>query len=121
MNSYPLYAPDGMRVAGATSDHFADMRRSGSAGTPFSTVRERMGVVLPHERHDDGLVHNHAWAVTTAHRPRETGAGYFETAAMPATAGSSPTTRAHAFDRAQLDERYDDGLVHNHHWAVTAE
>ncbi|HEX2943908.1 MAG TPA: hypothetical protein VHO91_22820 [Rhodopila sp.] len=114
MQSTPLYAPDGMRVSGSAP---VDLRR-GSAGAPFSAVRERMDVVLPHDRHDDGLVHAHAWAVTTADRPCDSRTGYFETAVAP-IARSATANPAGSF--AHMDDRYDDGLVHNHDWAVSGK
>jgi hypothetical protein len=91
MRSTPLYAPDGM--AGGEARWF------------------QFEAVHAHERHDDGLVHNHNWAASDH---RETAAPVW----MPAIrtfAGSIETTR---FDD---DDRYDDGLVHNHHWAVSGK
>ncbi|HYZ22116.1 MAG TPA: hypothetical protein VE690_08165 [Rhodopila sp.] len=92
-----LHTPDGMR----TGSH--DLRQGRLAGT-----------VLAHERHDDGLVHNHAWAVTTNDSGGRAEGGYFDAAAMQAQAGRGMDAAV------SMDDRYDDGLVHNHRWAMTA-
>jgi formaldehyde-activating enzyme involved in methanogenesis len=105
MHSQILYAPDGMRMAGATG-----------ASNGKSVASSHMAVVLPHERHDDGLVHNHTWASREAHHRPDVGAGYF---AAPATQVSAAEPMPHAHTGSAAEDRYDDGLVHNHNWAVT--
>lgn len=88
MRSTALYAPDGMTGA---------------------------GMVRVEDRHDDGLVHNHAWAMS----------GKFDTVAkaVPGRMASNASFVAPArVDRSvHADDRYDDGLVHNHHWAVSGQ
>jgi hypothetical protein len=61
------------------------------------------------ERFDDGLVHNHHWAVTADEAyPSHGQSSVIEVSPWES---HSPTAPAH-------DDR-DEGLVHNHHWAVT--
>jgi hypothetical protein len=69
------------------------------------------------ERFDDGLVHNHHWAVTAdeaypSHRPAsENHRGWaFTTTPMQNHEGE-----------IQVFDRHDDGLVHNHDWAVSGK
>lgn len=103
MRSTPLYAPDGMASFGA---------------------------VQAHDRYDDGLVHNHHWAVTAMPDQRDVDAGYFDVGAvavsgrMSSAAGFTSVTSTHqfqAYGAVHADDRYDDGLVHNHEWAVTGK
>ena len=61
MRSQPVYAPDGMGMAGRDPERAAVGL---TASTHDPVLRQLMEVVLPHDRHDDGLVHNHHWAVT---------------------------------------------------------
>jgi isocitrate lyase len=68
---------------------------------------------------------------TATRHQREVGVGYFDAVAMAISGGKSSTTafagstEADQFhDHAgavQAHERHDDGLVHNHEWAVTAK
>jgi hypothetical protein len=82
MRSNTLYAPDGMTGAGRPAQHF-----------------------------DDGLVHNHHWAVTTDEAYPSHGRGFV--IEISPLQSNSPTTPVH--------DNHDDGLVHNHHWAVTGQ
>jgi hypothetical protein len=89
--STPLYAPDGMAGAGRYADRF-----------------------------DDGLVHNHHWAVTAD----EAYPSHSQGSAIEASHGrilarpeASPFQSYRKAPYAQ--DRHDDGLVHNHQWAVT--
>ncbi len=87
--STPLYAPDGM----ANGVRYAD-------------------------RFDDGLVHNHHWAVTADE-------------AYPCHSQENEAARGRAFTEAKAppvqhrgsaayhQDRHDDGLVHNHQWPMT--
>jgi hypothetical protein len=94
MRPTPLYAPDGLISTGRYAEQF-----------------------------DDGLVHNHHWAVTTDeaypclsqdsatksnHR-----IGFVETEVSPFQSHGSSATQSH--------DHHDDGLVHNHEWAVTGK
>ena len=106
MRSTQLYAPDGM------------MR--GSA--PLGAEAERFA---GNTWHDDGLVHNHNWAVGAtmpARHPRPAGGGYFGAVAMRVPA-STEAARFHdeAVGHAVAEDDHDDGLVHNHDWAVSAK
>jgi hypothetical protein len=97
MRSTPLYAPDGMMTAGRDTDRFV--------GTAAS------------ERDDDGLVHNHTWATSeNANNPAATPGGMFPTIAF---SRRPQMARFHHQAPAQTHDRHDDGLVHNHQWAVT--
>jgi len=68
---------------------------------------------------------------TATRHQREVGVGYFDAVAMAISGGRSSTTAlsgsteaAQFHDHgktAQAHERHDDGLVHNHDWAVTAK
>jgi hypothetical protein len=100
MRSTPLYAPDGMAGAGSDRQRF------------------ELDAMQAHERYDDGLVHNHNWAVTTNFDAKGILGG---TPFTRAFAGSAGTARFHEQDAVQAHERYDDGLVHNHDWAVTGK
>jgi hypothetical protein len=84
-----LYAPDGMAGAGRYTERF-----------------------------DDGLVHNHHWAVTTDEEyPSYNEGPAIEGIRTWVTTGTSfPGGRVHA---AQTDR--DDGLVHNHEWATSGK
>jgi isocitrate lyase len=67
---------------------------------------------------------------TATRHQREVGVGYFDAVAMAISGGKSSTTalagsteadQFHDADHGQEDrrnERYDDGLVHSHEWAV---
>jgi isocitrate lyase len=68
---------------------------------------------------------------TATRHQREVGVGYFDAVAMAISGGRSSTTalagstEADQFhehgDAVQAHERHDDGLVHNHEWAVSAK
>ena len=121
MRSTPLYAPDGMTSAGGASAGFAD---AGRRYTLANTGRlPGFDGVQAHERHDDGLVHNHAWAASEnaeadgATAQREAGDGYFGATPIAVPRGQSSTTEAARTREAD----HDDGLVHNHEWAVSGK
>ena len=74
------------------------------------------------DRFDDGLVHNHHWAVTTDEAypchgrgaAAETEHGYaFAGVVVSPMQSFGQTTHDH--------DRHDDGLVHNHDWAVSGK
>nr|WP_294553527.1 isocitrate lyase [uncultured Rhodopila sp.] len=68
---------------------------------------------------------------TATRHQREVGVGYFDAVAMAISGGKSSTTalagstEADQFhehgDVTTASDRHDDGLVHNHEWAVTAK
>src|SRR5258708_38207064 len=66
---------------------------------------------------------------TATRHQREVGVGYFDAVAMAISGGKSSTTalsgstEAAQFhdDKARTHQGHDDGLVHNHEWAVTAK
>jgi hypothetical protein len=95
MRLNPLYAPDGLIGAGRS-----DVGRSG-------------------ERFDDGLVHNHHWAVTAdeAYPSQDQGSvtEYGRSTGFEASPFRSVGTTVLAHDH------HDDGLVHNHHWAASGQ
>jgi hypothetical protein len=95
MRLNPMYAPDGMIGAGRSGD-------------------DRFG-----ERFDDGLVHNHHWAVTAdeAYPSQDQGSEteYGRSTGFEASPFQSVGTTVLAYDH------HDDGLVHNHHWAVRGQ
>jgi hypothetical protein len=142
MRSTPLFAADGF----ATGRHGDNaVRRYEGAAEGASSPMERLTIeaVLAHERHDDGLVHSHGWALSEmmAGPARPEPRIEFRTAASAddryddglvhshdwakADVMPCPTTRQ-AAPRAvfafttHADDRYDDGLVHNHHWATSS-
>jgi hypothetical protein len=90
MRLNPLYAPDGMTGASRSAERF-----------------------------DDGLVHNHHWAVTTAEAYPSQGEAsvteYRRSTGFEASPFQSVGTTVLAHDH------HDDGLVHNHHWAVSEQ
>ena len=96
MRSSPNYAPDGMASIGDTLG------------------RHRPGTVRQQDWYDDGLVHNHNWAVTT-------NIGVMMGVAGRSFAGSVPSTSVDLRPRRSVDDTYDDGLVHNHDWARTTD
>jgi isocitrate lyase len=89
MRSTPLYAPDGMTGAGRYAEHF-----------------------------DDGLVHNHHWAVTTDEAYPSQGSAVESGRGTGFAGASAIQSRGEA---TYADDRHDDGLVHNHDWAVTGK
>ena len=67
---------------------------------------------------------------TATRHQREVGVGYFDAVAMAISGGKSSTTafagsteadQFHEHGAVSAHERHDDGLVHNHEWAVTAK
>jgi isocitrate lyase len=70
---------------------------------------------------------------TATRHQREVGVGYFDAVAMAISGGQSSTTafagsteadQFHDHDRSEVTkatDRHDDGLVHNHEWAVSAK
>jgi isocitrate lyase len=67
---------------------------------------------------------------TATRHQREVGVGYFDAVAMAISGGKSSTTalagsteaaQFHAHEAVQSHERHDDGLVHNHEWAVSGK
>jgi hypothetical protein len=90
--------------------------------TPLSAPYRMMQAPGGSDRFDDGLVHNHHWAVTadeaypsqvhdgaTDSRPP---VSFAAVAVLPSESHGTPT---HLYDS------HDDGLVHNHEWAVTGK
>lgn len=98
MRPTPVYQPDGMTTAGFDYDRFTFV------------------AVQAHERHDDGLVHNHNWAVSTSADAKE---NYRSTRPSQMDGGWTEVVRLEGYSGSHHDDRYDDGLVHNHHWAVS--
>lgn len=100
MRSTTLYAPDGMTSAGSDPMRFV--------GTTAN------------EHQDDGLVHNHGWATSgkVATVAMAASGGMFSTKA-PSWSPGVAQVRDHAAMPAQ--DRHDDGLVHNHAWAVSGK
>ncbi|WP_428489269.1 hypothetical protein [Rhodopila sp.] len=72
------------------------------------------------ERFDDGLVHNHHWAVTA----EEAYPCTRQASATHGHCGDSLATSNQSWRRGAGETRpahdHDDGLVHNHDWAVRA-
>jgi hypothetical protein len=97
MRISPVYAPDGMAVGGARAAYATDEKVD---------LRQRMGIVLAHERNDDGLVHNHNWASSAAPVAKT---------AAPVPAATLRTL----MDVVLPQDRHDDGLVHHHTWHHT--
>src|SRR6201995_410538 len=67
---------------------------------------------------------------TATRHQREVGVGYFDPVAMAISGGKSSTTafagateadQFHDHDTVQAHERHDDGLVHNHEWAMSGK
>ena len=73
--------------------------RTSFAGSRTNTQFHDYGIVQAHERHDDGLVHNHTWAASEAF--------------------SDSSARLDDYAAVQAHERHDDGLVHGHSWAAS--
>lgn len=89
MRLNPLYAPDGMTSARRSTEYF-----------------------------DDGLVHNHNWAVSADEAYPSQDQGSVTEYGRGSGVEISPfqsigATIAH--------DHHDDGLVHNHHWAVSGQ
>lgn len=69
------------------------------------------------DRFDDGLVHNHNWAVNADDDAMVTERGSFQ----PAYVGGMQPDRSDVRASSEADDRFDDGLVHNHDWAVSGK
>jgi hypothetical protein len=95
-----VYQPDGMTSAGFDYDRFTFVG------------------VHAHERHDDGLVHNHNWAVSKSDDAMES---FRAARSSSVLAGWTEVGRFADDSSDRQDDRYDDGLVHNHEWAVTGK
>ena len=99
-----LFAPEGS-TSGRSGDPAVCSHEGATEGVVASDCAIP-GVVLAGQRDDDGLVHSHTLAQADV---------------LP-----EPPARANAWSvpLAMLirrrSERYDDGLVHNRHWAATA-
>jgi len=91
MRFSPLYAPDGMISGG----HYAD-------------------------RFDDGLVHNHHWAVKAdeAYPSHSHGPAVAVDAGRNRVSYETSPFQSHV-EPTRADDRHDDGLVHNHGWAAS--
>ena len=73
------------------------------------------------DRFDDGLVHNHQWAVTSHEAyPRRSQASTMHSTHRRSFATIEASPVQSRGEPARADHQHDDGLVHNHHWAVTA-
>jgi hypothetical protein len=78
---------------------------------PLNGPNDMVSLGRSTERFDDGLVHNHHWAVTADEAyPAQRHNAVFE-ASPGHSAGTTELTHDH----------HDDGLVHNHHWAVSGQ
>lgn len=93
MHISPVFAPDGMTNPGR------GMQRHDN------------------DRFDDGLVHNHNWAVNADGDAMVTERGSFR----PAYVGAMQPDRSDVRASSEADDRFDDGLVHNHDWAVSGK
>ena len=107
MPSSPQYAPDGMTSAAGDPDR--------SAGT--SQGYAPPDSVLAQDRQDDGLVHNHGWAVSGRFDRVTKGISGGAKFATSAIVRSPKMESFHAHDEVWAD----DGLVHNHAWAVSGK
>jgi hypothetical protein len=108
----PVYAPDGMTAGGDSADFLGSVS--------VARAHNRFEAVQAHERHDDGLVHGHRWATSdSAHPGHRPAAARVAGATFGVPMPVSSTRYHHRFEAIQPDDRYDDGLVHNHDWAVT--
>jgi hypothetical protein len=94
MRPTPLYEPDGLMSAGGD-----------------------------HERFDDGLVHNHHWAVTAdeAYPSQSQGSSLDESHRGRVLLGAEASAFRGRGEVTYSPDRHDDGLVHNHAWAVTGK
>lgn len=93
MRSIPLYAPDGMTGAGRYAERF-----------------------------DDGLVHNHHWAVTAeeAYPSHSQGSAIASSRGRVLSGAEASPFQSHV-ETTCANDHHDDGLVHNHEWAVTGK
>jgi len=136
MRPTPFHAPDGFG-SGRHSDA-AVRRYEGASEGVATTARIDLDAVLAHERHDDGLVHSHAWALSEmsagplrralrinlpSDERHDDGLVHGHAWASAATPAPQPRPNNWGLPLAMLqrraDDRYDDGLVHNHSWAVS--
>ena len=107
MPSTPLYAPDGMTSTDGNSARFVGIRQDGTAA---DSVRAQ-------DRQDDGLVHNHGWAVSGRFDRVTKGISGGSAFAASAIVRSPKLDSFHAHDEVWAD----DGLVHNHTWACSTK
>jgi len=91
MRLNPLYAPDGMMSGDRSAERF-----------------------------DDGLVHNHHWAVT-ANEAYPSDSRTPEIGRYRAVVSGQPSPFQSHRDAPHAHDRHDDGLVHNHDWAVSGQ
>ena len=142
MRPTPFYAPDGF-ISGRHTDA-AVRRYEGASEGVATTDRVILEAVLAHERHDDGLVHSHGWALSETMAGPGRPAMRVELRAVQAdTRDDDGLVHGHAWASASAtpaprprpntwsvplvmlarrqDDRFDDGLVHNHGWAMTAK
>ena len=70
------------------------------------------------ERFDDGLVHNHHWAVTGDEKYPDHNRGLVTERRLRWVGISTSHTQGRATPE---HDRHDDGLVHNHDWAVSGK
>ena len=144
MRSTPFFAADGF-ATGRHGDNAVRRYEGAAEGASFKLERLTIEAVLAHERHDDGLVHSHGWALSEMlegpARPAAPRIEYRTAASaedryddglvhshdwakadvMPCPTTRRAEPRLMAVVSANDDDRYDDGLVHNHHWAVRAD
>ena len=63
MRPTPLYAADGF-ATGRHGDNAVRRYEGAAEGASSGVERLTIEAVLAHERHDDGLVHSHGWALS---------------------------------------------------------
>jgi hypothetical protein len=110
MRSTPLHAPNGVTNARGDTERFAGIRKNYA---PADGTRAE-------DRHDDGLVHNHGWAVSGKFDTvaKAVSGGTFSISAFP---GSTKPRELQDHEAVQANDHHDDGLVHNHEWAVSGK
>ena len=93
---------------------------------PFCSPDGMGGFARQAERFDDGLVHNHHWAVSAEEaypctRQASAGHGHWGDSVATSWQGRAGATswRRGAVETGSAHD-HDDGLVHNHDWAVRA-
>ena len=102
---------------------------------PFYSPDGMGGFARQAERFDDGLVHNHHWAVSAEEaypctRQASAGHGHWGDSVATSWQGRAGATSwqgragATSWRRGAVEtgsaHDHDDGLVHNHDWAVRA-
>jgi hypothetical protein len=96
------------------------MTSAGGDPERFRPGYRQAHVVRAEDRHDDGLVHNHGWAMSgTSNTVAMAASG--GTFATMAFSGSAKADRFSGHDAVWTEDRHDDGLVHNHEWAVSGK